>query len=194
MKEYVFTLKFRLGDPGANPETYLQALEENDCDDALVGVGKLGRISLNFTRQASSALQAISSAIKNVRNAIPGAVLVEATPDFVGLTDIADIYGTSRQYIRKLVFNQATAFPEPVHEGNPSLWHLADVLHWITNHDPERLDRELLEVSQLNMQINLYRACVKASVTAKSQLPLRLDTSGESTKWDRFFRNAFGSD
>jgi predicted DNA-binding transcriptional regulator AlpA len=194
MKEYDFTLKFRLVDSGANAETYLHALAENGCDDALVGVGKLGRISLNFTRHASSALQAISSAVKDVRKAIPGAVLVEATPDFVGLTDIADIYGTSRQYIRKLVFNQTSAFPEPVHEGNPSLWHLADVLDWLTNHDPERLDRELLEVSQLNMQINLYRACLKASAPAKSTLPLRLDTSGKSTKWDRFFRDAFGSD
>jgi hypothetical protein len=183
-----------LKDPGESAEKYLHALEENGCDDALIGLGKLGRISLNFTRQASSALQAISSAIKDVRKSMPGALLVEATPDFVGITDIADIYGSSRQYIRKVVFNKAAFFPHPVYEGNPSLWHLADVLGWLKNHDPERLDRELLEVSQLNMQINLYRACLKANAPTKSGLRLRLDGPGKSATWDRFFRSAFGEE
>ena len=194
MNEYDFTLKFRLNDPYESAEKYLRALEENGCHDALVGIGKLGRISLNFTREASSALEAITSAIKNVRKSIPGALLVEATPDFVGITDIADIYGSSRQYIRKIVFSQANSFPEPVYEGNPSLWHLADVLRWITTHDPRRLDRELLEISQLNMQINLYRDCLKASAATKSKLRFRLDSPGRSAKWDRLFRSAFGEE
>jgi hypothetical protein len=192
MNEYDFTLKFRLSDPDENAEKYLRALEENGCDDALVGVGKLGRISLNFTRKASNALEAITSAIKDVRKSIPDALLVEATPDFVGITDIANLYGSSRQYIRKVVFNQATAFPEPVYEGKPSLWHLADVLRWVTAHDPGRLDRELFEISQLNMQINLYRTCLKASASTTSGLRLRLEVPGKSAQWDRFFRTAMG--
>ncbi len=192
MNQYDFTLKFRLNDPDESPEKYLHALEENGCDDALVGMGKLGRISLNFTREASSALEAITSAIKDVRKSTPGALLVEATPDFVGITDIADIYGLSRQYIRKIVFNQANSFPEPVHEGNPSLWHLADVLRWITTHDPKKLNRELLEISQLNMQINLYRTCLKVSASTMPAWHFPPDVPGKSAKWDRFFRSAFG--
>lgn len=192
MNQYDFTLTFRLSDPDENAEKYLSALEENGCDDALVGIGKLGRVSLNFTREAKSAFEAITSAITDVQRSIPGALLVEATPDFVGITDIADIYGSSRQYIRKIVFNQANSFPEPVYEGNPSLWHLADVLRWITAHDPRRLDRELLEISQLNMQINLYRDCLKVSASTKSEVRFRLDVPAPSAKWDRFFRSAFG--
>ena len=194
MNQYDFTLKFRLNDPDENAENYLSALEENGCDDALVGIGKLGRVSLTFTREAKSALEAITSAITDVQRSVPGALLVEATPDFVGISDIADIHGSSRQYIRKIVFNQANSFPEPVYEGNPSLWHLADVLRWITTHDPRRLDRELLEISQLNMQINLYRDCLKASASTKSEVRFRLDVPARSAKWDRFFRSAFGDE
>ncbi|MDZ4729934.1 MAG: DNA-binding protein [Xanthomonadales bacterium] len=192
MNQYDFTLKFRLKNPEESAEKYARVLAENGCDDALVGIGKLGRVSLNFTREATSAFAAITSAIKDVKKSIPGVLLVEATPDFVGITDIADIYGSSRQYIRQVVFNQAVSFPEPVHEGNPSLWHLADVLNWITTHEPKRLDRELLEISQLNMQINLYRSFLKSSNTTMSNLRFDVDVPDKAMEWDHFFRSAFG--
>jgi hypothetical protein len=69
----------------------------------LIGVGQAGRIALDFTREANTAFEAVSSAIADVKQAIPGAKLVEATPDLVGLTDVADIIGCSRQYMRKLM-------------------------------------------------------------------------------------------
>jgi hypothetical protein len=37
----------------------------------------------------------------------PGAELVEASPDFVGLTDVADLVGCSRQNIRKLMLTHS---------------------------------------------------------------------------------------
>ena len=52
MTEYEFTLKFRLPTPDADPESYLPALAEAGCDDALVGIGQPGRIALDFTREA----------------------------------------------------------------------------------------------------------------------------------------------
>ncbi|HEX9923546.1 MAG TPA: DNA-binding protein [Anaerolineae bacterium] len=192
MNSYDFTLKFRLNSPEESAGKYVRLLEKNGCDDALVGIGKLGRISLNFTREATSALEAITSAIQDVRKSIPGALLVEATPDFVGITDIADIYGSSRQYIRKVVCSQTASFPEPVYEGNPSLWHLADVLDWMTIHDPRRLDKQLLEVSQLNRQINLYRTCLKVSVPVLSNLRGDADVPEKAMEWDHFFRSVFG--
>lgn len=43
------------------------------------------------------AADAILGALRDVTRAIPGAALVEAAPDFVGLTDVARFLGCSRQ-------------------------------------------------------------------------------------------------
>ena len=88
MKEYEFTLKFSVND---NPEQYVEKLGAEGCTDALIGVGKNGRIALNFIREARSAYDAVSSAVEDVKRAIPEAKLIEASPDFVGLTDIAKL-------------------------------------------------------------------------------------------------------
>ncbi|MCO6441648.1 MAG: DNA-binding protein [Nitrococcus mobilis] len=163
MKEYDFTLKYRLGNPNEDAEKHLEALAESGCDDAVVGVGQNGRISLNFIREAESALEAVASAISDVQKAIPEAKLVEATPDYVGVTDIAELFGFSRQYMRKLIQTKGASFPEPVHEGKPSLWHLTDILGWFREHDSRDIQSELFEVSQINMQLNVYKSCMKAS-------------------------------
>jgi len=163
MKEYEFTLKYRLGDAAADPDQYVEALAKAGCEDALVGVGQNGRISLNFIREAESALEAISSAIEDVQRAIPDAKLVEATPDFVGVTDIADLFGVSRQYIRQLIQSKGATFPEPLHEGKPSLWHLTDVLAWFQKNQVKVVEPEIYEVSKINMQVNVFKACVRAS-------------------------------
>ena len=122
-------------------------------------------IVLNFIREAETALDAITSALSDVQKAIPEAKLVEATPDFVGVTDIADLFGFSRQYMRKLIQTKGASFPEPVHEGKPSLWHLTDILVWFREHDSRDIQTEVLEVSKINMQLNVYKSCVKASAS-----------------------------
>ena len=161
MKQYDFTLKYRLGSPADNPEKYLDVLAEMGCEDALPGIGQSGRISLNFIRESASALQAIASAISDVQKAIPDAKLVEATPDFVGVTDIAHFFDFSRQYMRKLIETKRASFPEPIHEGKPSLWHLIDILAWFKENESRDIPSELWEVSQINMQLNLYKSCMK---------------------------------
>jgi hypothetical protein len=93
MNAYEFTLKFSLPKPGDDPEASLKSLAEAGCDDALVGIGQHGRLARDFTRAAPTAFAAITSALRDVRKAIPGAILVEASPDFVGLTDGAQIAG-----------------------------------------------------------------------------------------------------
>lgn len=165
MKEYDFTLKYRLGSAAEDAEQYLNALAESGCDDAVVGIGRNGRISLNFIREAESALDAITSAISDVQRAIPDAKLVEATPDFVGVTDIAELFGFSRQYMRKLIQTKGTSFPEPVHEGKPSLWHLTDILAWFRETESRDIESEIYEVSKINMQLNVFKSCVKASAS-----------------------------
>lgn len=76
MKDFEFILKFDLPDINADPEQYVEALYEAGCDDALIGIGKIGHISLSFIRQSDSEENAISSAIADVKKVIPGAILV----------------------------------------------------------------------------------------------------------------------
>lgn len=155
MKEYDFILKFDLPDHESDPDQYIDALFESGCDDATVGVGLTGRVALNFIREATSAYDAVMSAINDVNKAIPGARLIEATPDLVGITDIAEIIGCSRQNMRKLVLTHKAAFPSPVHEGTTAIWHLAKVLKWLQSNGNYEIDDSLIEVSSTNMRVNV---------------------------------------
>lgn len=167
MKEYEFTLKYRLGDVKANPDQYLNSLAEAGCEDAVVGIGQNGRIALTFMRESATALDAISSAIADIQSAIPDAKLVEATPDFVGVTDIADLFGVSRQSVRQMIQAKGAQFPEPLHEGKPSLWHLVDILIWFQENQVKAVAPELYEVSKITMQVNVFKSCVKASTLSQ---------------------------
>ena len=157
MAEYDFTLKFDITALECEPETLLDQLYEAGCDDAIIGIGQPGRIAINFTRNAASASAAVSSALTHVQTALPQAKLIEATPDFVGLTDIADILGCSRQNIRNLYIKYRSSFPLPLHEGSTTIWHLAKVLPWFKDKDSYPVDDSLLELSVTNMKINLDR-------------------------------------
>ena len=126
-------------------------------------IERQGRIALNFTREARSATEAISSALRDVNEAIPQAKLIEATPDFVGLTDIADILGCSRQNIRNIYIKYQSSFPSPIHEGSATIWHLAKVLSWFKEKENYKVEDSLLEVSETNMKINLNRQLAEAA-------------------------------
>ncbi len=155
MTDYEFKLTFTLGYPAQDPDAFIEALGEVGCTDALVGIGRPGSISLDFARAARSAEQAVSSAIREVRRAIPGAVLVEAAPDFVGLTDVADIIGVSRQQIRKVMLGHPADFPEPLHAGSRSIWHLAPVLGWLRDRQARVIDPQLFETARATMALNI---------------------------------------
>lgn len=157
MSEYEFTLKFRLPDANAAPEQYIDALAEAGCDDATVGIGQQGRIALAFNREAANALDAVASAMEAVKAAIPGAELVEASPDFVGLTDVAELVGCTRQNIRKLMITNLATFPVAVHEGSQAIWHLRPVLAWFSETQKRPIARSLIEISEVTMKINIAK-------------------------------------
>ncbi len=157
MNEYEFTLKFNLHNHQIDPNDYIERLYESGCDDALIGIGKKGYVSLDFIRSASSAYEAISSAVTNVKKAIPNATLIEATPDFVGLTDTAKILGCTRQNIRNLIFKSGAGSPLPIYEGTPSIWHLAEILIWLREEKTYPIDESLLAVAKTNMDFNIVR-------------------------------------
>lgn len=155
--EYDFVLNFKLADPGPVGDDVIERLGAAGCDDATVGVGLPGSIALMFTREASSAKQAIVSALEDVKRAIPDATLIEVSPDLVGLTDIAELVGVSRQNMRKLMMSHAAVFPAPVHDGSTALWHLAPVLEWLNTRDGYAIDKHLLDIARMAMQINLAK-------------------------------------
>lgn len=154
--EYIFTLKYQLTDD-RDPGALVERLGEAGCDDALVGIGQPGRLALEFTREAIDAEAAVRSALADVRRAIPSAKLIEVAPDLVGLTDVADIVGVSRQNMRKLMLAHPGSFPMPVHEGSASIWHLADVLAWLQAKGSYSLAKDMLDVARVALQINVAK-------------------------------------
>jgi predicted DNA-binding transcriptional regulator AlpA len=157
MKSYEFELIFKVPNSQENLEEYSDRLYESGCDDAIISTGQLGVIALSFTREAKSAQIAIESAISNVHDAIPDAELIEASPDFVSITDIASILGYSRQYTRKL-FNEKTTLPDPIHIGSPTIWHLSEILNWIKQKSIQtQLEDSLVEVSMITRAVNFQK-------------------------------------
>lgn len=155
--EYHFRLKYQLSSDDRDPDDIIERLGAAGCDDALVGIGRPGRLALDFARESSSARAAVCSAIDAVQRAVPSAKLIEAGPDFVGLSELAEIAGISRQAMRKLMLAHPTDFPAPVHEGTLAIWHLAEVLDWLQARGRYQIKPELLETATMTLELNLAR-------------------------------------
>lgn len=168
--EYTFTLKYQLAADGRDPDALVERLGEAGCDDALVGIGQPGRLALEFTREAADADAAVHSALADVRRAVPSARLIEVAPDLVGLTDVAEIIGVSRQNMRKLMLAHPGSFPAPVHEGSASIWHLADVLTWLQVKGGYALTGDMLEVARVAMQVNVAKEGRRLPRSASKEL------------------------
>jgi hypothetical protein len=167
---YDFILKFSVSDAHQDIEAWVERLGAEGCDDALVGTGRPGRVALDFSRDASSAEAAVLSALADVKRALPGAKLLEVGPDFVGLTDIAELVGVSRQNLRKLSLAHAGSFPAAVHDGNPSIWHLAPVLQWLQVRQSYAIDSNLMEVAKVAMRLNIAKEAAALPASVQRQL------------------------
>ena len=154
MGQYDFTLKYALGQQDADPESFIESLMNEGCDDALIGIGSPGRIALDFTREANSADEAVLSALADVKRAIPDAEFIEAAPDFVGVPDIAKLLDVSRQAIGKLIDKYEPFVPPPMYSGVRSIWHLETILQWMIERKIRNVDESLIEISRINMYCN----------------------------------------
>ncbi len=172
MSEYEFTLRFTLPSNAADMDDLADALYQHGCDDALVGIGQPGRIGLDFTRAAESAHEAVLSAIGDVRKAIPGVVLLEATPDLVGVGEVAAMFGCSRQNVRKLILSCPETAPAPAHEGKSSLWHLGPLLRWFVQEKRYEVSLGVLDVADATMQVNLAMDSLRADPGTEQELRL----------------------
>jgi len=172
MNQFEFTLIFSLTGDSLEPDAYIERLGKVGCDDALIGVGKSGRIALLFNRGAENALEVVLGAVKDVKRAIPDAKFVEATPDLVGLTDIAEVLGCSRQNIRKLMLNNRASFPAPIHEGKAALWHLSSVLAWLQRENRYSVDETLVHIANANMQLNIAKESARLDPSLQAEMIL----------------------
>jgi hypothetical protein len=168
--EYEFTLKFILAADSPDVDEVVERLGAAGCNDALVGIGQAGRIALDFIREADSAKQAVFGALESVKSAIPEAKLLEATPDFVGLSDVAELIGVTRQNVRKLMLAHKSSFPVAVHEGSAALWHLFPVLKWFKERADYPIDRAWLDIAYIAMQINLAKEARQIERRVQSQV------------------------
>lgn len=167
--EYLFTLKYLLADDAGDVDELVERLGAAGCDDSLVGLGMPGRIALEFTREANSAHEAIISALADVKRAIPDARMIEACPDFVGLSEVAAAIGVTRQNMRKLMVTSKN-FPMPVHEGSAVVWHLADILSWLDAKGAYNIQKSLLEVASTAKQLNFAKESRQQSTTIPQEM------------------------
>jgi hypothetical protein len=170
MNKYEFILTFSLPDVQEDPERYLDALYEAGCDDALIGTGQPGSIALEFVREAKSAAAAVNSAIANVKDAIPGAELIEVKPDLVGLTDVAEILQCSRQNIRKYMVGYVD-FPKPVYTGTASLWHLWELASFKKFNFPQTIAELSRTTFEINLNIQQHRYKIADKDNKQNQKP-----------------------
>ena len=170
MSEYEFTLTFVLPETPPDIDDTVERLGAAGCDDATVGIGRWDRLALAFARQAETAGDAVRSALADVRTAVPDARLVEASPDLVGLSDVAGLLNVTRQNVRKLILACDAPAPVPVHEGRPTIWRLAKVLSWLREEKGYAVRPELLEVARATMQANLAVGARDADSDAQQKL------------------------
>ena len=167
MNEYQFELTFKLPQ-GDDPDQYFEALEIS-CSDAIVGTGQSGYMAFDFTREANSSEEAIYSAIKDVRDVIKNAVLIEASPDLVGITDVANILDVSRQYMRKLMGELKAKSPEPVHQGTTVIYHLSEILKSLQDNNKRKIEIPLLDISETNKKLNIYKQLLNTMESEKNE-------------------------
>lgn len=164
MNKYEFTLRFSLPGTDSDVDAAVERLYSEGCDDSIAGTGVPGRIALMFRREAESAEEAMLSAIEDARRAMPDSKFIEADPDYVGLSDMADFFGFTRQNMRKLMLTHRSTFPLAVHEGSAAIWHLADVLDWFQHHQKRRVAAAKMDVAVISMRLNIAREFSKSDV------------------------------
>lgn len=157
MSEFTFVLRYRLRESQRGVDEIIESLLAAGCDDASIGTGQPGRMALEFTREGASCAEALSSALADVARGCPEASFVEASPDFVGLSDIAKMAGVSRQYARKVSTDLRSDFPSPIHEGETGIWHLASVIDWAHRTGKLALKFQDLDLARATMKVNLSR-------------------------------------
>jgi len=133
-------------------------------------VAQPGRIALDFTREGASAQAAITSALADVRKAIPDAKLIEVSPDLVGLTDVAELVGVTRQNMRQADavarrgLSDAGARRQRSPVGTSACAAMAE------GKGTYDIEQSVLDVAHAAMQINLAKQIEQLAPRARKQV------------------------
>ncbi len=139
------------------------ALFEAGCDDALFGV-RNGVAHLDFDREAPSLLEAIRSAIADVKKASIGVSVVRIEPDdLVNAAEIAKRIHQTRESVWKYIRGERGAghFPlavSGVMKHSP-LWRWNEVAEWLANTDAVEgeVAQNAKEITTINSLLELKR-------------------------------------
>lgn len=151
MQEHDFTIIATGLDPEA--DDFADRFYDAGCDDALVGFQR-GVIIVDFTREAETFREAVTSAINAVRQA--GATVLRIEPDhLVNLSDIAERSGLTRQAVALYASGKrGTGFPAPaacVTTDHP-LYDWREVARWLAANG--RLDQGEVERAEVIKAFN----------------------------------------
>lgn len=148
MTEYEFQIVIKW-DHGGQIDVCLDALYRAGCDDATVSSGSLHYLGLDFIREGRSAEAALVTAIRDIKKAIPGAKLVRAEPYLLNLSELAFLFGYTKQNMRKYARGEMATvkadFPEPVVAGKTSYWYALEVAQWLDAQHVITIRQEALE-------------------------------------------------
>ena len=147
------------------------ALYNAGCDDALLCFYGTA-VYLEFDREAETLNQAVLSAIRDIESAGISARVESVDSTLVGLSDIAELTGLTRQAIALLKEGArgSRQFPGPVQrvKGNSPLWHWRTVVDWLASEGRVPADSPLIAnahvLDSLNLALQLRSSLEKQTV------------------------------
>ncbi len=157
MNNYQFQIIFSLHS-NEDAEQYLDALFETGCDDAVMGVGKVGYLAADFTRESSTAFDAIKSAIEAITQAIPHAKLIKAGPYIANLSEMANLFGCTKQNLSKYARGESASsepFPCSIVSGKVDYWYVLDVAIWLFKQNKLNIQDNDIEVLKAIHDLNV---------------------------------------
>ncbi len=157
MNNYQFQLVFLLH-PNEDAEQHLDALFEAGCDDGLMGIGKAGYLAADFTRGSITAYEAIKTAIKAVTDAIPHAKLIKAGPYIANLSEMANLFGCTKQNLSKYARGESLkkeSFPCSIISGKVDYWYVLDIASWFYKQDKMNIQKQDVEALKAIHDLNI---------------------------------------
>lgn len=142
------------------------ALFTAGCDDALVCFYGTA-VYLEFDRESETLVQAVLTAVRDIEFAGINARVESVDSTLVGLSDIAELTGLTRQAVALLKDGArgSRKFPGPVQrvKGNSPLWHWSAVVDWlvqegrITDESQLAINAHVLDSINLALQMRASR-------------------------------------
>lgn len=174
----LFTFTLTLSGVTADTEGLVDTLFAAGCDDALVCFyGK--SVYLEFDREAESLDLAIETAITDIESISLNIKVESIDSALVGLSDIAELTGLTRQAVALLKDGARGKghFPAPVQRlnGASPLWDWASVAHWLQQNNRLAHSPELYEQAKTLCKWNLIlRNCANEHVEELQKLTSKL--------------------